>query len=160
MRTIRKAEPVLQPAPLLSCAFRYGAHLCKMRPTSGRHCVWHAYWLRLVDAGNIARQQYDEFCEWWEQFQPYGIYGDNPGQWWADRDVLWPAMTGLGEPPVMTSLIQRELILRRAEVRHYKQGLPSMKDPWPRIEGKPLPEWNAAQWQEKIDEAQRVLPAG
>lgn len=159
IRTVRKAEPVLSPPALVSCAFRYGSHLCKMRPTSGRHCVWHAYWLRLADAGNLGRQQYDEFIEWWEQFQPYGIYGDNPGQWWADHDLLWQAMIGVGDPPVLTPVLSKELQLRRAEVRHYKQGLPWVKDPWPRVSSLPLPAWEADVWQKKIDEARRVLPS-
>lgn len=150
LRTIRKAEPIIQSPPPMTCVFRYGAHACQMRPTSGRRCVWHAYWLRMVEAGNIGKGQYDEFCEWWEQFQPYGIYGDNPGQWWADTAVLWPAMTGLGEPPVLTLACSNELILRRAEVRHYRQGLDWVRDPWPRVKGKPLPVWTAEDWQLKI----------
>lgn len=158
VRTIRKAERVITTVEPVTCAWRQGAHQCRMIPTSGRHCVWHAYWMRLVDAGNLGRQQYDEFCEWWEQFQPYGIYGDNHGQFWADRSVLWPALTGLGEPPVMTTAIANELLLRRAEVRHYKQGLDWPRDPWPRVSGLPLPEWQAEVWQKKIDENRRVLP--
>lgn len=151
VRAVRKADPVIQSPPLVTCDWRTGPRVCAMRPTSGRHCVWHAYWRRLVDAGNLGRQQYDEFCEWWEQFQPYGIYGDNPGQWWADTSVLWPALTGLGELPVQTPAISNELLLRRAEVRHYKQGLAWTRDPWPRVSGLPLPTWTAEEWHAKVD---------
>jgi phospholipase/lecithinase/hemolysin len=84
--------------------------------------------VRLVDAGNLGRQQYDEFAEWWEQFQPYGRYGDNPGPWWAAIETLWPAMTGCGDAPVLTAEISLELQARRAEVRHFKSGIP-WKDP-------------------------------
>lgn len=153
IRTIRKAEPVLSPPAPVTCAWRTGTHLCKLLPTSGRHCIWHSYWMRLVDAGNFERQQYEEFCEWWEQFQPYGTYGDNPGPWWAAIDVLWPALTGLGEAPVLTSGVQKELLLRRAEVRRYKHGLTWDRDPWPRMTGSPLPVWAAERWQKRIDDS-------
>lgn len=106
--------------------------------------MWHAHWLRLVDAGSLGRPQAEVFAEWWEQFQPYGIYGDNPGPWWAAVEVLWPAMIGLGEPPVLTSALVNELLLRRAEVRHQRQGQPWERDPWPRVTGLPLPAWPPA----------------
>ena len=146
-RPIRQPERVSQSAPAITCAWRTGVHACKMIPTSGRYCAWHAYWMRLVDAGSIGRQQHDEFCEWWEQFQPYGIYSDTPGQWWAAVDVLWLVLTGLADKPVMTEVIAKELFLRRAEVRHYQQGLVWGLDPWPRLHDAPLPQWIDSSWQ-------------
>ncbi len=157
MRIIRTTESVLTPPARVTCVWRTGAHTCKLLPTSGRHCAWHAHWMRLVNAGNIERQQYDEFCEWREQFQPYGRYGDNHGLWWAAIEVLWPAMIGLDEAPVLTPALESELLLRRAEVRRYRAGLAWDRDPWPRVSGMPLPVWQAEEWRKKID-VQRVLP--
>lgn len=155
IKAVRKVTSMVQPAAPVACAWRHGAYHCKLRPTSGRYCVWHAYWLRLVDAGTLGRSQYDEFGEWWEQFQPYGIYGDNPGPWWAAIEVLWPALTGLGEPPVLIPAIGNELLLRRAEVRHYQQGLAWGRDPWPRVSGLPLPVWEREQWQKRVDQLKK-----
>jgi hypothetical protein len=103
----------------------------------------------MVDAGNLGRQQYEEFAEWWEQFQPYGIYGDRPGPWWAALDVLWPAMTGCADAPVLTASLELELYTRRAEVGRYKQGL-AWDDPWQRLNGPPLPPWEPSLWQPKV----------
>jgi len=131
------------------CTWRTGAHACRMPTAADRRCGWHRYWIRLVDGGNVGRQQYDEFCDWWEQFQPYGTYADNPGPWWAAIEALWPAMTGLGDPPVLTAALENELVLRRAEVRRFRVGVAWGRDPWPRVSGLPLPVWEAAAWQAK-----------
>jgi len=134
---------------MATCAWRTGAYACRMPVGSAHRCAWHQHWMRLVDAGNIGRQQFEEFAEWWEQFQPYGNYGENHGPWWAAIDVLWPALTGMDDPPLLTREIRNELMLRRVDVRHYLLGQPGPKAPWPRIEGQPLPAWRADEWQAK-----------
>ena len=136
--------------PRSTCAWRTGAYACTIPASSGHRCAWHGYWLRIVETGNIGRQQYEEFCEWWEQFQPYGQYAENHGPWWAAIEVLWTALTGMADPPMLTREIRSELLLRRAEVRHMKIGQPWTRDPWPRLSGTPLPVWEPAQWQRKI----------
>jgi len=136
-------------SPIVTCDWRTGAARCAMRVSSGLRCQWHAHWVRLVDAGNLGRQQKDEFAEWWEQFQPYGIYGDRPGQWWAALDVLWAAMTGCADAPVLTASLELELYTRRAEVGRYKQGL-AWPDHWQRLSGPPLPPWERSLWQPKV----------
>jgi hypothetical protein len=141
--------PSQNPKQITTCAWHTGASRCALHVFAEQRCQWHRQWVRLVDAGNLGRQQYAEFAEWWEQFQPYGRYGDNPGQWWAALDVLWPAMTGCDVAPVLTLDISRELQARRAEVRRFKAGL-DWQDPWPRLHGAPLPEWNREQWQAKV----------
>jgi hypothetical protein len=143
------------PAPsLATCAWRTGAYACRLPAGSGHRCAWHAYWLRLVDAGNLGRQQYDEFGEWWEQFQPWGQYAENHGPWWAAIEALWPALTGLADPPVLTRELRNELLLRRADVRRYLTGQPSGQAPWPRLHGQPLPAWSAECWQARATNAQ------
>jgi len=141
-----------------SCGWRTGAHACKMLRSTAKHCLFHAHWIRLVDHGVFGRQQYDEFCEWWEQYQPYGPYGDQPGQWWASIAALWPALTGVGDPPVLTRAIENELYVRRAEVRRHLSGLPWLGDPWPRVQGEPLPAWTPDDWQAKASK-QRTYAA-
>lgn len=136
--------------PGKTCGWRTGVNTCRMLRGTDKHCLWHRYWIRLVDAGVPGRPQRDEFVEWWEQFQPWGIYSDRPGQWWASIEALWPALMGVGEPPVLTQAIENELLLRRAQVRRYKQGQPWLSDPWPRRIGAPLPAWSAEQWQAKV----------
>lgn len=143
-----------------TCSWRTGAHGCKMKRSSAKHCLFHLHWLRLVDHGVLGRQQYDEFVDWWEQYQPYGPYGDRPGQWWASVAALWPALTGVGDPPVLTQAIDRELYLRRAEVRKHLAGLPWPGDPWPRLHGEPLPAWSSQHWQLKINSEARKLSNG
>lgn len=140
-------QPVSEP---VRCVWRTGVQGCRMLPTSGRHCAWHGHWMRLVDVGNVGRQQYAEFCDWWELFQPYGIYGDHPGQWWADKHVLWQALMGEGQPPVLSESIANELLLRRAEVRRYRQGVAWGADPWARVDETPLPRWIEEEWKNKI----------
>lgn len=132
------------------CAWRTGQQHCRMRPSS-RYCAWHSYWFRLVEYGNLARQQQEEFADWWEQFQPYGIYADSPGQWWADRELLWQAIIGEQAPPVMTRQIENELVLRRNEVFRARQGLVLAIDPWARLVGLPLPRWIEKEWKAKSD---------
>lgn len=136
---------------------------CAIPVFADSRCQWHRHWLRLVDRGSLGQSQSDAFAEWWEQFQPYGCYADHPGAWWADMHVLWACLTGLGEMPVLTAVLSRELYLRRAEVRHFKLGLP-WKEPWPRVSGYPLPPWEPARWQATVNAQclhalkQRVLP--
>jgi hypothetical protein len=139
-----------QPSMSSTCPWRTGVYQCKLLPTAGKYCQWHQYWLRLVDAGNLGRQQREEFMEWREQFQPYGIYAYNPGQWWADGEVVWAALTGVGEAPRMTEAIASELLLRRAEVRRYQQGQAWEHNPWARVDGSPLPEWSAEAWKRHV----------
>lgn len=131
-----------------TCGWRTGVNTCRMLRGTDKHCLWHRYWIRLVDVCVPGRSQEDEFVEWWEQFQPYGIYGDRPGQWWGSIDALWPALTGAGDPPVLTQAMENELLLRRAQVRRYQLGVPWGSDPWPRISGEPLPVWD--EWMNKI----------
>lgn len=149
MKTTAKALLPAAPVSTPTCAWRTGAYVCRMMPTSARYCLFHRHWLTLIDARVFGRSQQDEFREWWEQFQPYGRYGDNPGLWWADMHVLWACLTGLGEPPLLTDALSRELYLRRAQVRRYRQGVAWERDPWPRMTGAPLPPWHAEQWQAK-----------
>ncbi len=130
------------------CAWRTGQKHCRMRPSS-RYCAWHSYWFRLVEYGNLARQQHDEFADWWEQFQPYGIYAERPGPWWADRELLWQAIIGEQEPPVKTRQIQSELDVRCNEVFRFRQGLVLAIDPWARLVGLPLPRWVEKEWKQK-----------
>lgn len=131
-----------------TCGWRTGVNTCRMLRGTDKHCLWHRYWIRMVDVGVLGRSQQDEFMEWWEQFQPYGIYGDRPGQWWASIDALWPALTGVGDPPVLTHALENELLVRRAQVRRYQLGQPWTSDPWPRRSGEPLPAWD--DWKNKI----------
>lgn len=136
--------------PVKTCGWRTGVNACRMLRGTDKHCLWHRYWIRLLDVSVPGRSQQDEFVEWWEQFQPYGIYGDRPGQWWASIDALWPALTGVGDPPILTQAVENELLLRRAQVRRYRQGQPWTGDPWPRRSGEPLPQWD--EWKNKIDQ--------
>lgn len=132
------------------CAWRTGQQHCRMR-SSSRYCAWHSYWFRLVEYGNLARQQQEEFADWWEQFQPYGIYAGSPGQWWADRELLWQAIIGEQDPPVKTRQIERELEVRCNEVFRVRQGLVLDIDPWARLVGLPLPRWIENEWKQKIN---------
>jgi hypothetical protein len=143
------------------CQWRTGVLMCRLIPTAGKYCLWHQHWVRLVDVGNLGRQQREEFGEWWDQFQPYGLYAENPGQWWADVDVLWQCLTGHTEAPCLTDVLARELYIRRAEVRRYLSGLPMGETPWDRVSGLPLPAWIRDEWQAKVDQKEnsRVLPA-
>lgn len=132
------------------CAWRTGQQHCRMRPTS-RYCSWHSYWFRLVQRGNLAREQREEFADWWEQFQPYGIYAESPGQWWADRDLLWSSISGEQDPPMLSKPIENELVLRRNEVFRARKGLVLAIDPWARLVGMPLPRWAKEEWKKKTD---------
>lgn len=136
------------------CQWRTGVMMCRLIPTAGKYCLWHQHWVRLVDVGNLGRQQREEFGEWLEQFQPYGLYAENPGQWWADVDVLWQCLTGHTEAPRLTDVLARELYIRRAEVRRHLSGLPMGETPWDRVSGSPLPAWNKPEWQALVN-AQR-----
>lgn len=136
--------------PVKTCGWRTGVNSCRLLRGTDKHCPWHRYWIRLVDVGVLGRPQRDEFVEWWEQFQPYGMYGDRPGQWWASIDLLWPALTGVGDPPVLTVVFENELALRRAEVWRHRQGLPCLSSPRPRVHGEPLPVWSVEEWHVKV----------
>ena len=136
------------------CGWRTGPKHCLIAVLSGSHCAWHQHWLRVVGAGNVGRQQFEEFCEWWEQFQPYGQYAENHGPWWAAVDVLWAALTGVAAVPAMTTVIANELLLRRAEVRRFRQRLPWTGDPWPRMSDMPLPAWRPEHWQPKCSSSE------
>lgn len=148
---------VVQAAP---CAWRTGDRSCLIRPT-GKYCQWHQAWLRLVDVGALGDGQEAAFVAWWEQFQPTGIYAENPGPWWADVGLLWQAITGQAEAPKLTVSLARELYSRRVEVRRYLRGLPLGETPWERVHGLPLPAWITEEWQAKVDSEMktRVLPA-
>lgn len=150
-------QAVVQAAP---CAWRTGDRPCLIRP-AGKYCQWHQTWMRLVDVGSLGDGQEAEFQAWWEQFQPTGLYAENPGPWWADAEVLWLALTGHAEAPKLTDVLARELYIRRAEVRRYLSGLPMGETPWERVSGLPLPTWIMEEWQAKVDQEikSRVLPA-
>lgn len=134
-----------------TCTWRTGVNVCRMRRSSVKYCLFHQHWVRLVDHGVLGRQQDDELVEWLEQFQPYGPYGNQPGQWWASVDALWPALKGVADPPVLTDALSNELYLRRAQVSYARNGREWTGDPWPRLTGYPLPGW-------PIDANERVLP--
>lgn len=143
------------PAPAESvrvCQWRTGVLFCQLIPTAGKYCLWHQHWVRLVDAGNLGRQQREEFGEWWEQFQPYGLYAENPGQWWAHVDVLWSCLCGYAQPTRLTDIQARELYIRRCEVRRYLSGLPMGVTPWERVYDLPLPAWIKQDWQAKVEQ--------
>lgn len=151
------AEAMVQAAP---CAWRTGDRHCLIRP-AGKYCQWHQTWMRLVDVGSLGDGQAAAFQAWWEQFQPTGLYAENPGPWWADLSMLWASLIGLEEPPKLTDVLARELYIRRAEVRRYLSGLPMGETPWPRVHGLPLPTWSMEEWKAKVDSEikSRVLPA-
>lgn len=153
----KQAAMVVQVSP---CAWRTGDRPCLIRP-AGKYCQWHQTWLRLVDVGALGDGQEAQFVAWWEQFQPTGIYAENPGPWWADAGLLWQAITGQAEAPKLTDVLGRELYIRRAEVRRYLSGLPMGETPWPRVHGLPLPAWITEEWQARVDNEtkSRVLPA-
>jgi len=103
--------------------------------------------MRLVDVGALGAGQEVAFRVWWEQFQPTGLYAENPGPWWADADLLWQCLTGLADAPRLTDVLARELYIRRAEVRRHLSGLPIGETPWDRVHGLPLPAWIQEEWQ-------------
>lgn len=138
-------------APVPTCGWRTGDRRCQIRLTHGVRCQWHQRWVWLVDVGAIGEGQAAAFVAWWAQFQPTGIYADNPGPWWADADLLWYCLIGQGPQPVLTDVLARELYIRRCEVRRYRSGLPKGKAPWPRVSGLPLPEWIEEEWKGKMD---------
>lgn len=146
-------DPVVQPEKV--CQWRTGVLFCQLIPTAGKYCLWHQHWVRLVDVGQLAKQQREVFGEWWEQFQPYGLYAENPGQWWADVDLLWQCLCGNQAPVKLSDVQARELYMRRAEVRRHLSGLPMGETPWARVHGLPLPAWNKAEWQARVN-AQRT----
>lgn len=132
------------------CAWRTGDRLCLIRP-AGKYCQWHQHWMRLVDVGALGDGQEAQFVAWWEQFQPTGIYAENPGPWWVDAGMLWQAIIGQQEAPKLTDVLARELYIRRAEVRRYLSGLQMDDTPWARVYGLPLPSWITAEWHAKVD---------
>lgn len=142
-----------------TCGWRTGVRICRMLSGTNKYCGFHAHWVRLVERGRLDRQQYDEFCVWWEQFQPWGIYGDRPGQWWASIAVLWAALTGLAEAPKLTAVINNELILRRWEVSRYVRGVAWDHDPWPRLTGEPMPKWERTEWEIKVADRRYLSPS-
>lgn len=143
---------VVQPEP---CTWRTGDRRCLIRP-AGKYCQWHQTWMRMVDVGALGDGQAAAFEVWWAQFQPTGIYAENPGPWWADKLLLWSGLIGLEEPPKLTDVLARELYIRRAEVRRYLSGLPLGETPWDRVSGSPLPEWITEEWHAIVD-AQREI---
>lgn len=146
---------VVQPE---MCAWRTGDRRCLVSPAGGRRCAWHTQWVRMVDAGAIGDGQEAAFLQWWEQFQPTGIYADNPGPWWADAGLLWQSLTGHVDTPKLTAELARELYVRRAEVRRYLSGLPMGETPWSRVDGLPLPYWDDDIWKRKADRQAYPLP--
>ena len=158
--TTREKQALGAVMQLEPCLWKTGDRRCLVRPT-GKYCQWHHTWLRLVDVGALGDGQEAEFVAWWQQFQPTGIYAENPGPWWADAALLWQAVTGHVQAPKLTDVLARELYIRRAEVRRYMSGLPMGETPWERLSGLPLPEWINEEWQAKVDREikSRVLPA-
>ena len=138
-------------APL--CAWRTGNRRCLIPLSSGVRCQWHTHWMRLVYVGELHEGQETAFRAWWAQFQPTGLYAENPGPWWADADLLWYCLTGQSDAPKLTDVLARELYIRRAEVRRYLSGLPMGETPWDRVHGLPLPTWITEEWQEKLNTA-------
>lgn len=134
-----------------TCAWRTGASRCGIHVYTQLRCQWHQHWFMIIDGGYPGLEQHDAFAEWWEQFQPYGQYGDNPGPWWASKEMLWRVLSGQEEQPVLTSAIENELILRRADVRRYRYGMNQSSDPWPRLTDIRLPPWDAIQWQQTMN---------
>lgn len=134
-----------------TCSWTIESRTCGMLATASGFCLWHRHWLRLIDDGAPGRTDHEEFADWWEQFQPYGAYGLNPGQWWAAIDVLWAALRGMGMSAILTKEIERELFLRQSEVHRYERGLSALKAPWPRVTGLPLPPWSEESWHAKVD---------
>ena len=139
----------------VACAWRTGDRRCQIPLSGGHRCQWHQHWMRLVDVGALGEGQEVAFQVWWEQFQPTGIYSENPGPWWADAALLWDCLTGLADPPKLTDVLARELYVRRAEVRRHLSGLPMGETPWDRVFGLPLPAWNKVEWQALVN-AQRT----
>lgn len=108
-------------------------------------CQWHRHWVRLIEQGAPGRDEREEFFDWLEQFRPWGPYGHDPGQWWADGAVLWTALRGTGANPVMTGAIYRELDVRSRICQRLAHGLgPIPTVTWTRCCGWPLPEWSEA----------------
>lgn len=134
-----------------TCSWTSESRTCAMITTASGLCAWHRDWLRLIDDGAPGRTDHEEFADWWDQFQPYGAYGSHPGPWWAAIDVLWAALRGLSTAPMLTKEIDRELFLRRSEVHRYEHGLSTLKAPWVRVTGLPLPPWSAELWHTKVD---------
>lgn len=155
--TNSEKEAVLPTA----CAWRTGARRCRIPLSGGHRCQWHQHWMRLVDVGALGDGQEAAFRVWWEQFQPTGIYAENPGPWWADVELVWQCLTGHVDPPKLTDVLARELYIRRAEVRRYLSGLPMGETPWDRVSGWPLPAWIEDKWKAKVDieNKSRVLPS-
>ena len=152
----KQAAMVVQASP---CAWRTGDRSCLIRPT-GKYCQWHQTWLRLVDVGALGDGQEAAFVAWWEQFQPTGIYAENPGPWWAEAGLLWQSITGQAEAPKLTDVLGRELYIRRAEVRRYLSGLPMGETPWERVNGLPLPAWVTTQWQAQLNTESKEVSRG
>ena len=146
-----RSTSVLSQPEKETCRWRTGDRRCRLQPTAVGRCAWHHHWARLVDSGAVGRGQEEEFREWWEQFQPWGVYGDRPGPWWADVEMLWSALCGFGDAPVLTVRHENELLLRRCEVFNYRQGRVAYSPhPWPRLNEAPLPQWNVDYWSKKI----------
>lgn len=156
----KAAAPDESEVVVVACAWMTGDRRCLIRPSGGMRCQWHQHWMRMVDAGSIGEGQEAAFRVWWEQFQPTGIYAENPGPWWADVEVLWQSLIGQAEAPKLTSELARELYIRRAEVRRFLSGLPMGETPWDRVQGLPLPVWCDDEWKDKVDHDYklRVLP--
>lgn len=145
------ADLGINPVVRRTCGWNTEGRPCALLSTSAGFCLWHRHWLRLIEHGAPGRNDHEEFAEWWEQFQPYGNYALNPGQWWSAIDVLWPALRGIGMSPILTHETEHELFLRRSEVHRYEHGLPAMtRAPWARLSGGPLPPWHAEDWQAKV----------
>lgn len=150
MSATRVLPAAVAPEPE-RCAWRTGDRRCLVAPAGGRRCAWHTHWLRLVDVGALGDGQEAAFVAWWAQFQPTGIYAENPGPWWADAGLLWQSLTGQAEVPRLTDALARELYVRRAEVRRYRSGLPLGETPWPRVSGLPLPAWMPEEWRATVE---------
>lgn len=134
-----------------TCTWTSESRTCAMLASSSGLCIWHRDWLRLIEEGAPGRTDHEEFADWWEQFQPYGRYGSNPGPWWAAIEIIWAALRGFGMSPMLTKEIDRELSLRQSEVHRYEHGLAALNAPWPRVTGLPLPPWHTELWHAKVD---------
>lgn len=150
-------KAVVIPGP---CVWRTGDRRCLIPLSSGVRCQWHQHWMRMVDVGELGDGQEAAFRVWWAQFQPTGLYAENPGPWWADADLLWYCLTGQAEAPRLTDVLGRELYIRRAEVRRYLSGFQMGETPWERVNGLPLPAWVTTQWQAQLNTESKEVSRG
>ncbi|WP_447979051.1 hypothetical protein [Candidatus Nitrospira bockiana] len=123
------------------CDWRSHGRACTMLANSSRSplCSWHYHWSTIAQDD---RHERVEFATWLKKFRPGGDYGHNPGQWWADEDLLWECVNGLTMPPKRTEEIAVELLMRDNEYWYARRGLtPPPHYARHRLSGYPLPPW-------------------